>query len=196
MDHSEKISWSFVSQTMSINFKQIVKLRQNFRKENKRCLNYTQKRNLTSYKEAKFMEMYMYNNSKTEKVSCQMATDFFSYILLCTSALVDSGCAFPPNGTQFFRFRIHFAENPPALESYYTQKDYIITRYSGGSRISRRGGGRGSPMLALFGENVCENERIGSCRGWHAPGTPPLDLPMRQIKLKQLCSFKESCLTV
>ena len=34
---------------------------------------------------------------------------------------------------------------------------------SGGSRISRRG--RGPPMWALFGENVCENERIGSHGG-------------------------------
>ena len=33
-------------------------------------------------------------------------------------------------------------------------------------------GGRGPPMWALFGKNVCENERIGSRRGastWHAP---------------------------
>ena len=49
---------------------------------------------------------------------------------------------------------------------------------SGGSRISRRGGmhplgGHGPPMRALFGVNVCENERIGSHRGWRAPGTPP-----------------------
>ena len=39
----------------------------------------------------------------------------------------------------------------------------------GRSRISHRGhgailGGHGPPMRALFGENVCENERIG-CRG-------------------------------
>ena len=49
---------------------------------------------------------------------------------------------------------------------------------SGGSRISRRGGvhplgGHEPPMQALFGENVCENVRIGSHRGWRAPGTPP-----------------------
>ena len=34
------------------------------------------------------------------------------------------------------------------------------------------GGGRGSPTWALFGENVCKNERIGSHRGAcarHAP---------------------------
>ena len=31
----------------------------------------------------------------------------------------------------------------------------------------------------LFGENVCKNERIGSHRGGCAPGTPPLDPPMR-----------------
>ena len=27
------------------------------------------------------------------------------------------------------------------------------------------GGGHGPPMQVLFGENICENERIGSCRG-------------------------------
>ena len=32
--------------------------------------------------------------------------------------------------------------------------------------------GHGPPIRALFGENVCENERVGSCRG-RAPGTPP-----------------------
>ena len=33
-------------------------------------------------------------------------------------------------------------------------------------------GGFWPPTWALFSENVCENERIGSCRGgmcWHAP---------------------------
>ena len=34
-------------------------------------------------------------------------------------------------------------------------------------------GRHGPPMWALFGENVCENERIGSHRGGRAPGTPP-----------------------
>ena len=34
-------------------------------------------------------------------------------------------------------------------------------------------GGRGPPMQVLFGENVCENKRIGSHRGWRVPGTPP-----------------------
>ena len=33
-------------------------------------------------------------------------------------------------------------------------------------------GGHGPPMRALFGENVCENERIGSHMEWCAPGTP------------------------
>ena len=33
--------------------------------------------------------------------------------------------------------------------------------------------GHGPPMWVLFSENVCENERIGSHRGWHAPGTSP-----------------------
>ena len=50
--------------------------------------------------------------------------------------------------------------------------------FSGGSRISCRGGvhplgGHGPPMRVLFSENVCKNERIGSHRGWRAPGTPP-----------------------
>ena len=34
------------------------------------------------------------------------------------------------------------------------------------------GGGRGPLMRPLFGQNVSENKRIGSCRG-HAPGMPP-----------------------
>ena len=33
-------------------------------------------------------------------------------------------------------------------------------------------GGHGPLTWALFSENVCKNERIGSHRG-HAPGTPP-----------------------
>ena len=45
---------------------------------------------------------------------------------------------------------------------------------SGGSRISRWGGadplgGRQPPMRTLFCENVCENERNGSCWGGGAP---------------------------
>ena len=41
----------------------------------------------------------------------------------------------------------------------------------GGRAPIRRG--HGPPTWAFFGENVCENERIGSHRGWRAPGTPP-----------------------
>ena len=33
------------------------------------------------------------------------------------------------------------------------------------------GGGGGSPTRALFGENVCQNIRIGSSWGLHADGT-------------------------
>ena len=33
-------------------------------------------------------------------------------------------------------------------------------------------GGRGPPMRALFSENVCKKERIGSHRGWRVPCTP------------------------
>ena len=61
-----------------------------------------------------------------------------------------------------------------------------LIEISGGSRISCRGGvhllgGHGPPMWALFGENVCENERIGSHGRGHAPGMPPLDLPMEIV---------------
>ena len=34
-------------------------------------------------------------------------------------------------------------------------------------------GGHGPLIRALFSENVCENERIGSHRGGRALGTPP-----------------------
>ena len=40
-------------------------------------------------------------------------------------------------------------------------------------------GGRGPPTWALFSENVCENERIGSHRGTctrHAPLDPPMSV--------------------
>ena len=48
-------------------------------------------------------------------------------------------------------------------------------------------GGCGPPTQALFGENVCENERIGSHRGWCVPGTPPPpDPPMLTIILLKL----------
>ena len=40
-------------------------------------------------------------------------------------------------------------------------------------------GGRQLSMQALFGENVCENERNGSrWGGGRAPAAPPLDPPM------------------
>ena len=43
-------------------------------------------------------------------------------------------------------------------------------------------GGFWPPTWALFSENVCENERIGSCRG-RIPVRPPLDPPMPLQKL-------------
>ena len=50
--------------------------------------------------------------------------------------------------------------------------------HSGGSRISRwggrrpvGGGGHRPPTRTLFGKNICENERNGSC--WGAPAAPP-----------------------
>ena len=40
-------------------------------------------------------------------------------------------------------------------------------------------GGREPPMQALFAENVCKNERIGSHRracAWHDPLDPPMKM--------------------
>ena len=42
-------------------------------------------------------------------------------------------------------------------------------------------GGCGPPMQALFSENVCKNERIGSHRGWCAPARPPPPDPPMHI---------------
>ena len=71
---------------------------------------------------------------------------------------------------------------PPSLSC----KDKLVINLglvnSGGSSISHKGGvhplgGRGPLTWALFGENVCENKRIGSNRGacaGHAPPDPPM----------------------
>ena len=39
-------------------------------------------------------------------------------------------------------------------------------------------GGRGLPRRLHFVKFVCQNERIGSLRGGHTPGAPPLNPPM------------------
>ena len=56
----------------------------------------------------------------------------------------------------------------------------VVSSISGGSRISRWGGGADPlgrcqpPMHTLFGKNVCENERNLSCwGGGHMPVAPP-----------------------
>ena len=61
---------------------------------------------------------------------------------------------------------------------------YNIKYFSSGSRISRwgdaeplGGGGRRPPTWALFGKNICKNERIGFCWGG-APAALPPDPPM------------------
>ena len=41
-------------------------------------------------------------------------------------------------------------------------------------------GGRQPPTHTLFGKNICENKRIGSCWGG-VPGVPPLDPPMKYV---------------
>ena len=47
--------------------------------------------------------------------------------------------------------------------------------------------GRQPPTQALFGENVCENERIGSC--WGRTLDTPLDPPMTNTHKKQVFSL-------
>ena len=54
-------------------------------------------------------------------------------------------------------------------------------------------GGHGPPTWALFGENVCENETIGSHRGGACAGHAPLDPPMLYISIP--CS-KAKCLMI
>ena len=57
--------------------------------------------------------------------------------------------------------------------------DFSLCLYSGGSRISRRGGrgprtgGRGPPRWLRFKNFACQNERILTRRGGRAPGAPP-----------------------
>ena len=43
----------------------------------------------------------------------------------------------------------------------------------GGRRAVGGGGGRRPPTWVLFGENICENERIGSCWGGRRRRPPP-----------------------
>ena len=84
------------------------------------------------------------------------------------------------------RFKLLFRNN------YNT---YLQFHVGGRSRISRRKGvhplgGHGPPMRALFSENVCENKRIGSHKGWHAPSMPPLDPPMHVVYCRDVIQHK------
>ena len=48
-------------------------------------------------------------------------------------------------------------------------------------------GGHRTPMWAVFVENVCENERIGSRRGGcRAPGTAPVDCAIKMYSPCQI----------
>ena len=99
--------------------------------------------------------------------------------------LLDLNCFILKCGTRKLICRIDFDNNRQHCN------------ISGGSRISHRGwrapigGGCGAPTQALFSENVCENERIGSHRGERAPGMPPpppLDPPMNMIQFVSMTS--------
>ena len=58
------------------------------------------------------------------------------------------------------------------------QLENYKTRFSSGGSMISHGGVLGPPTWALFGENVCENERIGSHRGEGMHLAHPLDPPM------------------
>ena len=55
------------------------------------------------------------------------------------------------------------------LDTHLVRTRHIYTVADPGFPI----GAHGPPTWALFGKNVCENKRIGSHKGGHAPGTPP-----------------------
>ena len=81
-------------------------------------------------------------------------------------------------------------DDPKFCTSTHDNKQLFIS-ISGGSRISRRGGGGEHPLgghglrtLALFGENVCENERIGSHRGACAPPMSMISTSFNKICFK------------
>ena len=82
----------------------------------------------------------------------------------------------------------HSQFNTPASKNswFFSAGGYVFVYHDGKTRPDAvadpgfpvRGrapvrGGHGPPTWVLFGENVCKNERIGSHRGWRAPGTPP-----------------------
>ena len=101
----------------------------------------------------------------------------------------------PPTGSNSFVFAYVFAKKCPCrrlvppqwlgtpngkswIRHCYLKQISVHNGHSGGSRISCSGGHgpvrrHGPPMQVLFSENVCENERIGSRRGWRVSGTPP-----------------------
>ena len=93
----------------------------------------------------------------------------------------------------FIRIQICQKKKPNSL-FYYTKIKYInIIISSGGSRISNWGvnpaGGCRCPTWLLFGENVCENERIGSCWGGDWEGTP-LDPPLIRMYFYRPCMWE------
>ena len=51
-------------------------------------------------------------------------------------------------------------------------------------------------MRTLFGKNICENERNGSCWGARASSAPPPDPPMNKVHLQQRKCKKVSYVTV
>ena len=59
--------------------------------------------------------------------------------------------------------------NSPPFENLLTVADPGFSVGGGADPL----GGRRPPTRTLFGENICENERIGSCCGGRAPGAPP-----------------------
>ena len=50
-----------------------------------------------------------------------------------------------------------------------------------GERGAEQLGRHQPPTWALFGKNVCKNERLGSCVGGGGAGSTPLDPPMSAV---------------
>ena len=72
----------------------------------------------------------------------------------------------------------------------------IATSISGRSRISHWGGaeplgGHQPPTWVLFGKNVCENKRIGSCWGGMCQQRPPRSANEYEVIVMQKKYFEK-----
>ena len=110
-----------------------------------------------------FMIIFLHNNYSQLMYSCTLFTNTaFQEFWLSNSKLLVL--------TQDRKSMVQRYQNCFQLLDFIVQDILLLIYYRGGSRISRRGRGpvrrRCGPLTrVLFGENVCENKRIGSRRG-------------------------------